>query len=234
MSILRAEDVSYSYQSKYQTVEAVKKVSCDFEAGKLYAVIGHSGSGKTTFLSLLAGLDLPTKGEIYIENNPVTKTDRDKYRRETASVVYQNFNLFPLLTAEENVMYPLRMNKVSKREARKEAHELLEEVGLPERIRKQLPTMMSGGEQQRVAIARALANRGKILLCDEPTGNLDTENTEVVVSLLKNLAHERGYCVIIITHDMEVADAADIVFRMQDGRMSLDESYNSSDLEVQT
>lgn len=220
MSILRVEDVGYTYTSKYQRVEALKGVSCKFETGKFYAIVGHSGSGKTTLLSLLAGLDLPTSGEIYVEDKAISKIDRDKYRRETASVVYQSFNLFPLLNAVENVMYPLNLNKVSKKEARAEAQKLLLDVGLSEKIYKQLPLMMSGGEQQRVAVARALANRGKILLCDEPTGNLDTENTEIVVELLKKLAHEKDYCVVVITHDIDVADNADIVYRITDGRLT--------------
>ncbi len=220
MSIIKVENVGYTYQSKYQKVEALKEVNCEFEAGRFYAIIGHSGSGKTTLLSLLAGLDLPTKGEIYVEGESISKIDRDKYRRETASVVYQSFNLFPLLNAMENVTYPLKLNKIGKKEANDEAKKLLFDVGLPEKIRKQMPLMMSGGEQQRVAVARALANRGKILLCDEPTGNLDTENSEKVVELLKTLAHERDYCVIVITHDMDIADKADVVYRITDGRLA--------------
>lgn len=223
MSIIRAEKVGYTYTSKYQRVEALKEVSCSFDTGKLYAVIGHSGSGKTTFLSLLAGLDLPTAGEIYIEGEATSKIDRDKYRRKTASVVYQSFNLFPLLNAVENVMYPLRLNGVPKKEAKEKAQQLLLQVGLNQRIYKQVPLMMSGGEQQRVAIARGLANEGKILLCDEPTGNLDTENTDIVVALLKKLAHENDYCVIVITHDMDVAQNADVIYRMTDGRLALEE-----------
>ncbi|MDF2943672.1 MAG: transporter ATP-binding protein [Herbinix sp.] len=221
MSILTVKDVSYVYKSKYQTVEAVSKVSCTFDAGKMYAIIGHSGSGKSTLLSLLAGLDLPTIGEIYLEDKPMSTLDRDKYRREAASVVYQSFNLFPLLTALENVAYPMELNGVSTKEAEKKAKELIAEVGLEERIGKQFPLMMSGGQQQRVAVARALAAGGKILLADEPTGNLDTENGELVVDLLERLAHERGYVVIIITHDMGVAGKTDVIYTMKDGKLTI-------------
>lgn len=221
MSILTVSKVTYTYKSKYQTVEAVSNVSCTFETGKMYAIIGHSGSGKSTFLSLLAGLDLPTKGEIYVEDKPMSKLDRDKYRRETASVVYQSFNLFPLLTALENVTYPMELRGVPVKEARKIAKELISNVGLEDRICNQLPLMMSGGQQQRVAVARALATGGKILLADEPTGNLDTANGEIVVEILKSLAHERGYTVIIITHDMGVADQADVVYTMKDGKLTV-------------
>lgn len=221
MSILTVSEVTYTYKSKYQTVEAVSNVSCTFETGKMYAIIGHSGSGKSTFLSLLAGLDLPTKGEIYVEDKPMSKLDRDKYRRETASVVYQSFNLFPLLTALENVTYPMELRGVPVKEARKIAKKLISNVGLEDRICNQLPLMMSGGQQQRVAVARALATGGEILLADEPTGNLDTANGEIVVEILKSLAHGRGYTVIIITHDMGVADQADVVYTMKDGKLTV-------------
>lgn len=221
MSILTVKEASYTYKSKYQTVEAVSNVSCTFETGKVYAIVGHSGSGKSTLLSLLAGLDLPTKGEIYLEDKPMSILDRDKYRREMASVVYQSFNLFPLLTALENVAYPLELRGISVKEARKTAKELIANVGLGEKIYNQLPLMMSGGEQQRVAVARALAAGGRILLADEPTGNLDSANGQIVVELLEELAHKKGYAVIVVTHDIEVAGRADIVYRMKDGKLTV-------------
>ena len=215
--MLEVKDVGYVYQSKYQSIEALKHVSCSFESGKLYAVIGPSGSGKSTLLSLLAGLDLPTSGEILVEGSPLSSMDRDCYRRETASVVYQSFNLFPLLTALENVMYPLELLGVKKLEAEAKAKRLIHEVGLEDKIFRQFPVMMSGGEQQRVSIARALAAGGRILLADEPTGNLDSTNEEIIVRILKQLAHEKGYLVIVITHNSSVYEQADIVYRMRDG-----------------
>ncbi len=219
MEILRAEHVSYSYQSKYQKVEAVKDVSCVFEKGKFYAIVGESGSGKSTFLSLLAGLDQPCEGTIYVEGEPLCDMDRDAYRLNRAAGVYQAFHLFPLLTAQENVMLPLECKKMRKKEAARHARQLLERVGLESRICRQFPKMMSGGEQQRVAIARAVAAGGEIILADEPTGNLDSGNEENVVALLKELAHEDGYTVIVITHNQRVADETDHVFRMKDGSM---------------
>ena len=205
MEILRAEHVSYSYQSKYQKVEAVKDVSCVFEKGKFYAIVGESGSGKSTFLSLLAGLDQPCEGTIYVEGEPLSDMDRDAYRLNRAAVVYQAFHLFPLLTAQENVMLPLEFKKMHKKEAVRQAQRLLQRVGLESRIYRQFPKMMSGGEQ--------------IILADEPTGNLDSGNEENVVALLKELAHEDGYTVIVITHNQRVADETDHVFRMKDGSM---------------
>ena len=219
MEILRAEHVSYSYQSKYQKVDAVKDVSCSFEQGKFYAIVGESGSGKSTFLSLLAGLDLPCNGMIYVQGEPLDSMDRDAYRLNRAAVVYQAFHLFPLLTAQENVMLPMEFKKIHKKDAARQARKLLGRVGLEETICRQLPKMMSGGEQQRVAIARVVASGGEIILADEPTGNLDSENEEKVVALLKELAHQDGYTVIVITHNQRVADETDHVFRMKDGTM---------------
>jgi len=217
--MIRVENVSYCYISKYQKVEALKEVSAEFDPGKLHVITGPSGSGKTTLLLLMAGLTLPTSGKILIHGKDLSEKDRDQYRMREAAVIYQSFNLFPLLTAEENILFPLEMQKKGK--IQKEiAHKIIEEVGLPERILRQRPMMMSGGEQQRVAIARALAMGGSILLADEPTGNLDTENSKSVVALLKKLAHERGTNVIVITHDREIAREADDVAVLRDGRIS--------------
>jgi putative ABC transport system ATP-binding protein len=217
--MLEVRDVGYIYQGKYQSIEALKRVNCHFAAGEFYAVTGPSGSGKSTLLSLLAGLDLPTSGEILVEGCTMAAMDRDKYRREVASVVYQSFNLFPLLTALENVMYPMELLHVSKAIATETAKRLIGEIGLGEKIDQQFPVMMSGGEQQRVSIARALAAGGKIILADEPTGNLDSVNEENIVKILKNLAHEKGYLVIVITHNPNVYEQADTVYRMLDGEL---------------
>ena len=220
MNILQADHVSYSYRTKYQKVDAVRDVSCTFEQGGFYAIIGESGSGKSTFLSLLAGLDVPSEGEIYVQGQSLNQMDRDAYRLNQASVVYQSFHLFPLLTALENVMLPMEFKKIRKKEAADRAEKLLLRVGLTERIFRQFPKMMSGGEQQRVAIARAVAAGGEIILADEPTGNLDSENEKKIVALLKELAHEDGYTVIVITHNPGVAKETDHVYRMKDGALS--------------
>lgn len=220
--ILKAEHISYSYKTKYQTIQALQDVSCSFEKGKFYAIVGKSGCGKSTLLSLLAGLDVPDSGKIFMEGKCMDEMDRDHYRKESASVIYQSFNLFELLTAVENVMYPLELRKVKHREARTRAEEFIKKVGLDERIYEQYPKMMSGGEQQRIAIARGLASGGKILLADEPTGNLDSENEKMIVELLKKAAHEIGYAVIVITHNLQVAAETDQIFRMSDGRMEVE------------
>lgn len=217
MSVLTVSNVEYAYKNKYRTENVLKGVSCSFDLGRLYAIVGKSGSGKTTLLSLLAGLDVPASGEILFQGKSTDKLDRDKYRRRSVSVIYQAFHLFPLLNALENVMYPMELNGIKGKKAGERAKALLKQVGLPETIEKQLPARMSGGEQQRVAIARALASEAEIILADEPTGNLDSANSENVVEILKGLAHNQGKCVIVITHDEEIAAQADVVYTTRDG-----------------
>ena len=168
-------------------------------------------------MSLLAGLDVPSEGKLMIEGKDIRKIDRDRYRMEQASVIYQAFHLFPLLTVTENVMFPMQLRHVPKKEAAKQAKEFLKKVGLPDTVYKKMPNMISGGEQQRVAIARAMAAGGQILLADEPTGNLDSHNEKTIVELLGRLAHEENYVVIVVTHNEKVAEAADVVYRMSDG-----------------
>lgn len=211
------KNVSYSYRGKYQTVKAVDDVSYEFELGKCYAIIGKSGSGKTTLLSLIAGLDLPTSGEIIVDGKSTKEWDRNRMRREAVSVIYQNYNLFPLLTVRENITYPLDLKKMPKKESSALAKQVRERVELPESYDKRLPSYLSGGEQQRVAIARTLAQGCKIILADEPTGNLDTANTRNIVEILRSLAHDDNCTVIIVTHDPAVAEQADTVLQMRDG-----------------
>ena len=210
-------NVSYSYKGKFQTVMAVDGVSYEFEPGKCYAIIGKSGSGKTTLLSLMAGLDLPTEGEIIVDGKSTKDWDRNQMRRDAVSVIYQNYNLFPLLTVQENIQYPLDLKKMPKKESVALAREVRERVELPANYDKRLPSHLSGGEQQRVAIARTLAQGCKIILADEPTGNLDSTNTQNIVEILRSLAHDDGCTVIIVTHDTSVAEQADVVLQMKDG-----------------
>lgn len=219
--IIEAVNVSYIYQTKYQKTKALSEVSCSFERGKVYAITGKSGSGKSTFLSLLAGLDVPTEGSLVVEGEDMRKMNRDAYRLNRASVIYQAFHLFPLLTVTENVMFPMELQHVPAKEAKARAREYLAKVDLPETLYKKMPGMISGGEQQRVAIARAIAAGGEILLADEPTGNLDSQNEKVIVEFLCKLAHEDNYAVIVVTHNEAVAAAADVVYGMSDGVLSV-------------
>ena len=217
MSTLELQNVTYTYQTQYQKVDALKAISHCFDAGLLHAVVGRSGSGKTTLLSLMAGLDLPASGEVRCGGVSTAAMSLEQYRREKVAVIYQSFRLFPLLTVAENVMYPMELRGMKPRDARARAAELTARVGLPDTALDRYPTMLSGGEQQRVAIARALGMDTKILLADEPTGNLDTANSDNIFRILQQLAHEEGYCVIVVTHDMALAAKADRVLELRDG-----------------
>ncbi|TLN10166.1 ABC transporter ATP-binding protein, partial [bacterium] len=196
MTELTLENVTYRYKGANRNV--VGSVSCIFEGGKLNAVVGPSGSGKTTLLSLMAGLDQPTRGRIYINGDDLAGLDLDQYRRERVSMIFQAFQLFPLLTVLENVCFPMELNGLSKNDIGERAKAFLASVGIDPEKYNRFPANLSGGEQQRVAIARTLATGARVLLADEPTGNLDKSNGEKVVEILRNLAHEQGYCVIIV------------------------------------
>ena len=217
--ILTAERVTYAYKTRHQIVYAVRDVSYTFKSGTVYAIVGKSGCGKTTLISTLAGLDLPTMGKVIFDGKSTMELDRDIYRRRDVAVIYQNYNLFPLLTVMENVLYPMQLQRKPKKEARKLAEQTLRSVGLNESYFKRLPAMLSGGEQQRVAVARAIASGQRVILADEPTGNLDGENSDLVMKIFQRLAHEEGYCIIIVTHDPQIADESDVVIRMESGKI---------------
>ena len=217
MPIITMDAVKYAYGSRYHTMEALKDVSCTFEQGKIYAIIGKSGSGKSTMLSLMAGLDLPKQGDVYFKGKSTRTLNLDRYRREEVAMIYQNFRLFPLLTAVENVMYPMELHGVKPREAKTRAEAYIRSVNLGESEFNRFPSMLSGGEQQRIAIARALAMDSDLILADEPTGNLDTVTAKTIIELLANLAHEQNYCVVVVTHDLEIVDMVDVTYQMRDG-----------------
>ena len=165
----------------------------------------------------LAGLDLPDSGQVLFEGTPIGDMDLDEYRRRKAAVIYQDFALFPLLTALEHIEYPMELCRVEAQEAARQARELARRVSLPDELLDRYPTHISGGEQQRVAIARGLTMDRRLLLADEPTGNLDSENSDNIIDLLLRLAHEENRCVIVVTHDLTVMDRADVVYRISDG-----------------
>ena len=221
--LLELKNVRYSYKSRYQTVEVLKDVSCRFENGHIYGIIGKSGCGKSTVLSLMAGLLLPQAGSVLLDGVDTRTVNLETYRREKVSVIYQSFRLLPLLTVEENVMYLMELRGIARGEAKRRAGAYLRQVDLPESCWRRFPVTLSGGEQQRAAIARALGSESRLLLADEPTGNLDDENSRQIIRILKNLARERDYCVVIVTHDMDVMDELDEIYRMRDGRLRLQE-----------
>jgi len=216
--MLKIDNVSYRYKNSGRDV--LKSISAEFVGGKVHAVVGPSGSGKTTFLSIMAGLDEPTSGTVLIDGDDLSTLDLDLYRRERISMIFQAFQLFPLLTALENVCTPMQLNGEDHIVSRLKAKSALESVGIDSSKHKRYPSNLSGGEQQRVAIARSLTSGARVILADEPTGNLDQANGEVVMSILTQLAHEQGYCVIVVTHNPELAEASDVIFRMNDGILS--------------
>lgn len=232
MNVIKVENVSYRYSSHYQTTYALREVNAQFRSGQFCVIEGKSGSGKTTMLSLLAGLDLPSEGTIYLDGKSYRELDRDELRRRRLSIIFQNYNLFPMLTVQENIAYPLGLTGQKKGNWKERVNEILEDVGLDKTMRKKYPGMLSGGEQQRVAIARTIASGAPIILADEPTGNLDTANSKRIVDNLKKLSQEDGRCVILVTHDPDIARQADILYRMSDGRIT--EEHNRIDKERET
>jgi putative ABC transport system ATP-binding protein len=222
MPIIETRDVTRVYQMGANEVVALDRVTMNAHEGEFVAIQGTSGSGKSTLLNLLGGLDRPTTGDVLFDSEPLsprTKKQMARYRRFSVGMIFQNFNLIPTMTAVENVRLALAFGGVRGVERRKRASELLERVGLSDRIEHR-PAELSGGEQQRVAIARALANRPRVLLADEPTGNLDSTRARELLSLLRDMVESDRLTVLLVTHDRELAGSfADRIIRMKDGRI---------------
>ena len=217
MNTLISKQVTYEYRNAVQTVRAVNGVSCTFQQGHVYAIVGPSGSGKTTFLSLLAGLDVPTSGTIDLDGESTAKMNRDSYRLNHVSVIYQNFNLFQHLTVLENAAYPLYVRKMPKKKADELAAEKLLQVGLKEDQFKRFPNMLSGGEQQRVAIARALTSGSELILADEPTGALDSHSSQALLSTIQSINESLDATILMVTHDAFSASYANRILFLRDG-----------------
>ncbi len=204
--IIEVNEVDYHYKAK-KNYKVLDHVSIAFEEGRFYTVVGPSGSGKTTFLSLLAGLDVPISGEILYEGENIQKKGLNYHRKNNVSLVFQNYNLIDYLTPKENVLLG----------GKKNPDQLLYEVGIPPEDWHRNVLQLSGGQQQRVAIARALASDAKVLLADEPTGNLDEQTAAGICELLKYSAHKLKKCVIVVTHSKQLAQEADEVIEIRDG-----------------
>lgn len=218
-SVLETRNVKRTYQMGNLTVSALRGVSLEIEEGDFVAILGPSGSGKSTLLHVLGGLDRPDEGEVLIDGTSLYTLNDNKradVRLRKIGFVFQFFNLLPRLTALRNVELPLTLADVTEQESVKKAKELLEIVGLGDRITHR-PTELSGGEQQRVAIARALINDPKIVLADEPTGNLDTSTGGEIVRLMQRLNKEKGQTFVVVTHDLSVAENADRILFLKDG-----------------
>ncbi len=222
LNLLESREASKIYQMGETNVVALDRASIAIGEREFVALQGTSGSGKSTLLNLLGGLDRPTSGEVVFENRslaPFTKKEMAYYRRLSVGMIFQNFNLIPSMTAAENVGLALAFGGLRGRAREERARELLEEVGLGNRLTHK-PTELSGGEQQRVAIARALANRPRILLADEPTGNLDSTRARELLALLREMIDKSGLTVVLVTHDRDLAaEFADRTIFMKDGRV---------------
>jgi putative ABC transport system ATP-binding protein len=221
-ALLAAQEVSKIYQMGSNNVTALDNVSLEINEGEFVAIQGTSGSGKSTLLNMLGGLDHPTKGEVYFASRPLgpfTKKEMARYRRFSVGMIFQNFNLIPTMTARENVSLALAFGGLRGEQRRARSRELLARVGLADRVEHK-PSELSGGEQQRVAIARALANNPKVLLADEPTGNLDSIRARELLSLLREMVNQDSLTILMVTHDHELASSfANRIIMMKDGRV---------------
>lgn len=215
MSILELKNISYKYQENKHYV--FKDINYSFEKGKIYAIVGKSGTGKTTLLSLLSSLTKPTEGEILYEEKNIETIDKYEYRSNYVGVIFQSFNLLPLYTAKENIILSMDISNMKEKSKEKEeiALNLLEKVGLNDEKANRKILKLSGGEQQRTAVARALSYDPQIILADEPTGNLDKETESEIIKIFKALAYDENKCVIIVTHSPEVAKEADFIYKLK-------------------
>ncbi len=223
MEILRVEHLSKIYNTGENAIKAVDDVSFSVEKGEFVAIVGASGSGKSTLLHLLGGVDRPTSGKVYIDNKDIYVLNDEQlaiFRRRQIGLIYQFYNLIPILNVVENITLPCDLDNKEVNSTR--LNELLRTLNLENR-KEHLPNQLSGGQQQRVSIGRALINNPAIILADEPTGNLDSKNSEEIVSLLKLSNREHKQTIIIITHDLEIAKEADRIIHLEDGKIVRDE-----------
>lgn len=223
MNILEVENLSKIYGKGDTLVKAVDDVSFTVEQGEFVAIIGPSGSGKSTLLHIIGGVDTPTTGNVIIDGTDITKLKESPlsiFRRRQIGLVYQFYNLIPILTVEENLTLPLLLD--GRKPNKEQIDYLVSNLGLGDRL-KHLPNQLSGGQQQRVSIGRALANNPALLLADEPTGNLDSENSKEIVALLRKFNREHNQTVIMITHDERIAQSADRIIAIEDGKIVKDE-----------
>ena len=216
-SILAGEGLS----KKYGSLEVVKDVSINVDAGEFVSLVGKSGCGKTTLLSLLSGLERPTKGSVVLNGKKINGASEDElalFRRANVGFIFQSFNLIPTLSAWENVALPLFPLKMTAEDRKRRATDLLEQMEMGHRM-EHLPSALSGGEKQRVAIARALVNRPKVIFADEPTGNLDSATGDAIMDILNRLNKKEGVAILMVTHEVELAKKAERLVRMHDGEV---------------
>ena len=219
MNILSVKNLVYYFQDGDTRRYILNDISCDFERGRLYVISGESGSGKTTFLSLVSALDKPKGGEITYEDKPIGAIGYDNYRRNNVGIIFQSYNLIPYMTPLENLLTAMSITDNQLPAGKKTvAYNLLNFIGITRDKATRVVNKLSGGEQQRVAIARALATNVDLILADEPTGNLNEEMENEITDIFLTLAHEQDKCVIIVSHSPRVAEKADVVLKLKGGR----------------
>lgn len=214
-SLLEIKDLSYQYHDGDHTRVIFDKTSLSFECGKFYSITGESGSGKTTFLYCVGGLEKKYEGEILFQNEELRKIGLEAYRRNDVSMVYQNYNLIPYLSALQNIYVAVDITDNRKSITRNECYEILKDLGIDKTKAKRRSSSLSGGEQQRVSIARALAVNTPLIIADEPTGNLDYESGLQVMEVFKRLAHEENKCIIMVTHNKDLAEMCDVHYHIE-------------------
>lgn len=220
--MLEVKNLTKSFKSGDGTITAANDITFSIPDGQFASIVGRSGSGKSTLLSLMGALDKPTSGSIIVGKQDLTKLNDHqliKYRCKTIGFVFQNYNLVPNLSALENVMLPMEFDKIPKNQRKDRAFELLNQVGLEGSKQNRKPGRLSGGEQQRVAIARALANQPKLILADEPTGNLDSATGKMIFDLLHKLSRSENTTIVVVTHDLGIAGKTDATFKLDDGKL---------------
>lgn len=213
--LLSIQNASYQYSDATSDEYAIKNISYDFESGKIYAIRGRSGSGKTTLLSLISGLERCTEGKIIFDGKDLKNINLDTYRNSQIGIVFQNYNLLPYMTASENIVLSMDASGVKNKNKKQKAIELMKDVGLKEAYADRRVLRLSGGEQQRVAIARSLSYNPKMIVADEPTGNLDKQTESEILDIFKKLAHKEGKCVIIVTHSPNVCEVVDEIYDLK-------------------
>ena len=213
--ILKLDNVSYRYADAEKDDYVLKNINYKFELGKVYAIKGRSGSGKTTLLSLISGLETNYDGKITYDNQDLKNINLDTYRNTYVGIIFQSYNLLPHLTASENIILSMDISKTKEKDKKGKAIKLMESVGLNKNFASRRVLKLSGGEQQRIAIARSLSYNPKVILADEPTGNLDKETEDEILNIFKSLAHKENKCVIIVTHSKNVCDNADVVYELK-------------------
>ena len=219
MEILKVENLTKKYGKKDTEVIALDNVSFSIQKGEFIAIVGASGSGKSTLLHLMGGVDKPTSGKVFINNKDIYQLSKDDlaiFRRREIGIIYQFYNLIPILNVKENILLPCNLD--GKKVEKKHLQDVVELLGLSNR-EEHLPNQLSGGQQQRVAIGRAIINNPSIILADEPTGNLDSKSSKEIIELLKKSNKKYNQTILLITHDMSIAEQADRIIRIQDGKI---------------